>query len=409
MAPLNGLSWPAAGGAGCTDNRGRAGQPPAPDGRCSWTIQPVPSGSLNDRNELKSARAGSGPGRCWPSSKWKTSLTFTPPPGEFVPRGLDVGHDELQAIERAGRILVSHESDRACRTGRGQLHDPEVLACAVIDVQVKTGLIHVEGLGAVHVRHGNHDELKLPVHGISPSLVRGKTGGGLPTSISLGRPGPGPGSGLVTLSNGRAGRLPPPLTGRYPARAGHVAGLPTYRDVSLANGKRSPDSPGEQQPRSAANVSESRPAAVIILAAGAGTRMESDLPKVLHTICGRSMLDHVVAAARELDPAELIVVVGHCREQVTSHLAEHAPGVRAVVQHRQGGTGHAVRTVVEEEVRHVEMTIDDGPGERDIENLLHARRAPPEVDPLAWAQWILLVEITKLRRAGFIEPVLHSR
>jgi len=45
-------------------------------------------------------------------------------------------------------------------------------------------------------------------------------------------------------------------------------------------------------------VSESRPAAVIILAAGAGTRMGSDLPKVLHTICGRSMLDHVVAAAR---------------------------------------------------------------------------------------------------------------
>ena len=60
------------------------------------------------------------------------------------------------------------------------------------------------------------------------------------------------------------------------------------------------------------------------------------------------MLDHVVAAARELDPAELIVVVGHCREQVTSHLAEHAPDVRAVVQHRQGGTGHAVRTVLEE-------------------------------------------------------------
>jgi len=95
-------------------------------------------------------------------------------------------------------------------------------------------------------------------------------------------------------------------------------------------------------------VSESRPAAVIILAAGAGTRMESDLPKVLHTICGRSMLDHVVAAARELDPAELIVVVGHCREQVTSHLAEHAPDVRTVVQDRQGGTGHAVRIVLEE-------------------------------------------------------------
>jgi len=95
-------------------------------------------------------------------------------------------------------------------------------------------------------------------------------------------------------------------------------------------------------------VSGSHPAAVIILAAGAGTRMGSDLPKVLHTICGRSMLDHVVGAARELDPAELIVVVGHGRDQVISHLAEHAPDVRTVVQHRQGGTGHAVRTVLEE-------------------------------------------------------------
>jgi len=95
-------------------------------------------------------------------------------------------------------------------------------------------------------------------------------------------------------------------------------------------------------------VSASRPAAVIILAAGAGTRMGSDLPKVLHTICGRSMLDHVVGAARELGPAELIVVVGHRREQVISHLAERAPDARVVVQHRQGGTGHAVRTVLEE-------------------------------------------------------------
>jgi len=95
-------------------------------------------------------------------------------------------------------------------------------------------------------------------------------------------------------------------------------------------------------------VSVSRPAAVIILAAGAGTRMKSALPKVLHPICGRSMLDHVLAAARELDPAELIVVVGHRRDQVISHLAEHAPDARVVIQHRRGGTGHAVRTVVEE-------------------------------------------------------------
>lgn len=91
----------------------------------------------------------------------------------------------------------------------------------------------------------------------------------------------------------------------------------------------------------------SRPAAVVILAAGAGTRMKSQLPKVLHPICGASMLDHVMAAARELSPAELIVVVGHGRRQVAAHLARHAPEARVVVQHRQGGTGHAVRTVTE--------------------------------------------------------------
>jgi bifunctional UDP-N-acetylglucosamine pyrophosphorylase/glucosamine-1-phosphate N-acetyltransferase len=75
--------------------------------------------------------------------------------------------------------------------------------------------------------------------------------------------------------------------------------------------------------------------------------MKSQLPKVLHPICGASMLDHVLAAARELRPAELIVVVGHGRRQVAAHLARHAPDARVAVQHRQGGTGHAVRTVTE--------------------------------------------------------------
>ena len=91
----------------------------------------------------------------------------------------------------------------------------------------------------------------------------------------------------------------------------------------------------------------SRPATVVVLAAGAGTRMKSQVPKVLHPICGVSMLDHVLAAGRELDPAELIVVVGDRRREVMHHLAEHAPEARVVIQHRQGGTGHAVREVAE--------------------------------------------------------------
>jgi bifunctional UDP-N-acetylglucosamine pyrophosphorylase/glucosamine-1-phosphate N-acetyltransferase len=95
-------------------------------------------------------------------------------------------------------------------------------------------------------------------------------------------------------------------------------------------------------------VSVSRPAAVIVLAAGEGTRMKSDTPKVLHEICGEPLLGHVLAAAREPDPVRLIVVVGHRRREVTEFLASHAPDAVAVVQHRQGGTGHAVRTVIEE-------------------------------------------------------------
>lgn len=92
----------------------------------------------------------------------------------------------------------------------------------------------------------------------------------------------------------------------------------------------------------------SRPAAVIVLAAGEGTRMKSRTAKVLHEICGRSMLGHVLAAARELEPERLVVVVGHRREQVVGHLAEHAPDAESAVQERQGGTGHAVRMALEQ-------------------------------------------------------------
>jgi len=94
-------------------------------------------------------------------------------------------------------------------------------------------------------------------------------------------------------------------------------------------------------------VSVSGPAAVIILAAGEGTRMKTRTPKVLHEVCGRTMLAHVLAAVRELRPEQLIVVVGDGRGQVAAHLAAHAPDAAIVVQERRGGTGHAVRTVIE--------------------------------------------------------------
>ncbi|MGW8401753.1 bifunctional UDP-N-acetylglucosamine diphosphorylase/glucosamine-1-phosphate N-acetyltransferase GlmU [Streptomyces lydicus] len=95
-------------------------------------------------------------------------------------------------------------------------------------------------------------------------------------------------------------------------------------------------------------MSANRPAAVVVLAAGEGTRMKSATPKVLHALCGRSLVGHVVAASRELDPENLVVVVGHAREQVQAHLAEVDPAVRTAVQHEQKGTGHAVRTALEQ-------------------------------------------------------------
>ncbi len=95
-------------------------------------------------------------------------------------------------------------------------------------------------------------------------------------------------------------------------------------------------------------MSSSRPAAVIVLAAGEGTRMKSrKIPKVLHELSGRSMVGHVLAAARALDPERLVVVVGHGRDKVIEHLAEVEPAALPVTQAEQHGTGHAVRIALD--------------------------------------------------------------
>jgi bifunctional UDP-N-acetylglucosamine pyrophosphorylase / glucosamine-1-phosphate N-acetyltransferase len=91
------------------------------------------------------------------------------------------------------------------------------------------------------------------------------------------------------------------------------------------------------------------PAAVIVLAAGEGTRMRSrTTPKVLHAFGGRTMLGHVLAATAALGPRETVVVVGHAREAVAAHVSAVAPAARAVVQAEQNGTGHAVRVALDE-------------------------------------------------------------
>jgi bifunctional UDP-N-acetylglucosamine pyrophosphorylase/glucosamine-1-phosphate N-acetyltransferase len=82
------------------------------------------------------------------------------------------------------------------------------------------------------------------------------------------------------------------------------------------------------------------PLHVVILAAGQGKRMKSRLPKVLHRLAGRTLFEHVVAAARNLDPAAIHAVYGHGGEQLRE--AHAALPVQWVEQREQRGTGHAV-------------------------------------------------------------------
>ena len=83
-----------------------------------------------------------------------------------------------------------------------------------------------------------------------------------------------------------------------------------------------------------------RPVAAIVLAAGKGTRMKSDLHKVLHPIAGRSMLLHLVDSIAALHPARTVVVTGAGREQVEAAVAPL--GIATALQAEQLGTGHAV-------------------------------------------------------------------
>jgi bifunctional UDP-N-acetylglucosamine pyrophosphorylase/glucosamine-1-phosphate N-acetyltransferase len=87
-------------------------------------------------------------------------------------------------------------------------------------------------------------------------------------------------------------------------------------------------------------MSNERPVAAIILAAGKGTRMKSDLHKVLHLLAGRPMLEHLLASVDALAPARTVVVIGSGREQVEPLVERH--GGVVVVQDPQQGTAHAV-------------------------------------------------------------------
>ncbi len=91
-------------------------------------------------------------------------------------------------------------------------------------------------------------------------------------------------------------------------------------------------------------MSKSLPLHVIILAAGKGSRMRSQTPKVLHKVAGKSLLGHVIDSAAALAPEQIHVVVGHGKEQVMAEFDSNsqAKGLNFVVQTEQLGTGHAV-------------------------------------------------------------------
>ncbi len=88
-------------------------------------------------------------------------------------------------------------------------------------------------------------------------------------------------------------------------------------------------------------MNQPRPFAAVILAAGKGTRMKSDLHKVLHPLAGRPMLEHLFGSVETLGPEHQVVVIGSGREQLEPVVARH--GGTVVVQEPQLGTAHAVQ------------------------------------------------------------------
>lgn len=92
-------------------------------------------------------------------------------------------------------------------------------------------------------------------------------------------------------------------------------------------------------------MSETNALNIIILAAGQGTRMKSDIPKVLHPLAGLPLVQHVINTSKELKPKFINVVYGHGGERVQKAINEH--GINWVLQQEQLGTGHAVDQVSE--------------------------------------------------------------
>jgi bifunctional UDP-N-acetylglucosamine pyrophosphorylase / glucosamine-1-phosphate N-acetyltransferase len=88
----------------------------------------------------------------------------------------------------------------------------------------------------------------------------------------------------------------------------------------------------------------SKDLSVIILAAGKGRRMRSETPKVLHRLCGKPMIYHILKQVQALGPKNIFAVIGHKKEEVRKYLKDSFPGVLTIDQDKQLGTAHAVMT-----------------------------------------------------------------
>lgn len=117
----------------------------------------------------------------------------------------------------------------------------------------------------------------------------------------------------------------------------------------------------------------------VVLAAGQGTRMKSDLPKVLHPLCGKPMLWHVLEALQEAATEKPVVIVGHGAEEVKNYLGDRA---ECVLQEPQLGTGHAAmqaESLLKGKTDYVIVTYADMPllrGET-FKRLLETQRLNP--------------------------------
>ncbi len=161
-------------------------------------------------------------------------------------------------------------------------------------------------------------------------------------------------------------------------------------------------------------TSTPHPRAAIILAAGQGTRMKSPLPKVLHPVGGRAMLDHAIDAAEALGCERIVVVVGTHSPEVRAHVVKRLGEDAVAVQDPPLGTGHAVRAaeaVLGDFVGQVVITYGDVPllTAADIEPVFAAHDGVTVIgfearDPGAYGRLVMdgdqLAAITEAKEAS---------